>query len=50
MSGVVTGNNEEALPGATVIVVHKPSGSQYGNVTGTDGFFQNFQYESRWSL
>ncbi len=40
INGVVTDTKGEALPGATVIAVHKPSGSQYGNVTGNDGYFR----------
>jgi len=40
MNGVVVDESGEALPGATVVAVHKPSGSQYGNVTGNDGYFR----------
>lgn len=38
MSGKITGNNE-SLPGAAVLAVHVPSGSQYGTITNSDGRF-----------
>ena len=36
MSGKITGNNE-TLPGAAVVMVHVPSGTQYGTVTNSEG-------------
>ncbi len=35
---VVTGNNE-TLPGATIVAVHVPSGTQYGTITNSEGRF-----------
>ena len=37
MSGIVKSNTGEALPGASVMVVHKPTGSKYFSTTGYDG-------------
>jgi hypothetical protein len=39
MSGKITGANDETLPGATVVAVHQPSGSQYATITNAEGRF-----------
>lgn len=38
MNGKVTANNE-SLPGATVMAVHVPSGTQYGTITDPNGYY-----------
>ncbi len=40
MNGKVVDENGVALPGATIIAVHLPSGTQYGNLSDLDGFFR----------
>ncbi|WP_375559255.1 carboxypeptidase regulatory-like domain-containing protein [Bernardetia sp. OM2101] len=37
LSGVVKDKNGEELPGATVLAVHTPTGSQFGTVTSLNG-------------
>ena len=39
MSGTVMDTNDDPLPGANIIAVHVPSGSQYGAATRLDGRF-----------
>ena len=40
MNGRITGTNNESLPGATVVAVHVPSGTQYGTLTDIDGLYR----------
>jgi hypothetical protein len=39
MTGTVSTNTGERLPGATVLVTHEPSGTLYGTITKSDGSF-----------
>lgn len=40
LKGRILDNNKQPLPGATVIAVHTPSGTQYGTVANNDGYYQ----------
>lgn len=39
MNGVISSEQGERLPGATVVAVHQPSGTQYGTITNAEGRF-----------
>jgi hypothetical protein len=39
INGTVTDSEGEPLPGATVVAIHEPSGSQFGATTRSDGRF-----------
>lgn len=39
INGIVTDQNGEPLPSATVVAVHEPSGTQYGLTTRDNGAF-----------
>lgn len=39
MNGRVLDTNNEPLPGATVVAIHQPSGTQYGTITNVEGRF-----------
>lgn len=40
MNGVVTDSKGGTLPGATVVLVHVNSGTQYGTTTDVKGFYR----------
>lgn len=37
MNGRIVSDKNESLPGATIVAVHVPSGTQYGTITNVDG-------------
>ena len=39
ITGKITDANNEALPGATVLAIHQPSGTQYGTIANSEGQF-----------
>ena len=39
MNGRILDEGGLPLPGATIVAVHVPSGTQYGVVTNTNGYF-----------
>lgn len=40
IKGRILDQNKQPLPGATVVSVHLPSGTQYGTITNNDGYYQ----------
>jgi hypothetical protein len=40
MNGKITDKDGTPLPGATIMAVHQPTGSEYGNVSDADGLFR----------
>mgnify|MGYP000846018527 CR=1 FL=1 len=40
LNGRITASNGGSLPGATVIALHTPSGTQYGTTTDVEGFYR----------
>ncbi len=40
LNGQITDNKEQPLPGANIIAVHTPTGTNYGVVTDFDGFYR----------
>lgn len=40
MNGIITDENGETLPTATVLAVHQPTGTQYGTTSGADGQYR----------
>ncbi|MEO9964948.1 MAG: carboxypeptidase regulatory-like domain-containing protein [Reichenbachiella sp.] len=40
MNGKVVDNTGAELPGATIIAIHVPTGSKYGNITDLNGFYR----------
>jgi hypothetical protein len=39
LTGRIVDSKGEAMPGATILATHVPSGTQYGALTNTEGFF-----------
>ena len=40
INGKVIDNNDDPLPGASVVAIHVPTGTKYGAATDLDGFFR----------
>ena len=40
INGQITDNNDQPLPGANVLAVHTPTGTEYGVVTDFDGYYR----------
>src|SRR5690625_5707583 len=40
LAGSVIDESGDPLPGATVVAVHEPSGTQHETTTGSDGYFR----------
>ncbi len=39
LTGRIVDNKGQAMPGATILAIHVPSGTQYGALTNNEGFF-----------
>ncbi len=40
MNGKITGENGGSLPGATILAIHTPTGTQFGTTTDAEGFYR----------
>ncbi|HBH23142.1 MAG TPA: hypothetical protein DDY13_06920 [Cytophagales bacterium] len=40
INGQVTDENGEGLPGATVVAIHTPTNTEYGNITDSKGYYR----------